>query len=157
MITITLLFRLGHQKDIKQCQRRDKDEGEDEKHQERQEGENHAFQGQRHLTELAFLFGQPAEDERWQVTSHEHHHRHADDGHLGQGAHGRMLGKDQGTDADKHEDAAEDDTVAVVFQHPLAVGVFMQQSFGDIDGVVVALTEDECRQDDVDDVELDVA
>ena len=68
-----------------------------------------------------------------------------------------MLGKDQGTDADKHKDTAEDDTVAVVFQHPLAVGIFVEQPFCDINGVVIALAEDECRQDDVDDVELDAA
>ena len=31
MITISLLFRLGHQKDIKQCQWRDEDKGEEKK------------------------------------------------------------------------------------------------------------------------------
>ena len=49
MITVTLLFRWGHQQDIKQRQRRDDDKGGDEKHQESQEGVNDPFECQRHL------------------------------------------------------------------------------------------------------------
>ena len=68
-----------------------------------------------------------------------------------------MFGEDERADADEHEDAREDDAVAVVLQHPLAIGVFVEQPFRDEDGIVVALAEDEGGQDDVDNIKFDAA
>ena len=66
-----------------------------------------------------------------------------------------MAGQNQRTDADKHDDSREDDAAAVALQTAAACGVLIDQSLGDKDGIVIALTEDEGSQDDVDDVELD--
>ena len=65
-----------------------------------------------------------------------------------------MFCKNQRTYADKHQNSRQNHTVAVVFQHLLAVSILVEQSFGDKNRVVIALTEDECRQNDVDDVEF---
>ena len=157
VITVAFLLRIRSQQHVNQGQRRDDDESDDEKHQESQEGVEHPFQGQRHLAQLASFLGQPAEDKGRQVTSHEDHRRHTDDGHLCQGTHGGMLGEDQRADADKHQYTTENDTVAVVFQHPLAVGVFVEQALCDENRVVIALTENEGGQNDVHDVELDAS
>ena len=155
VITVALLLCIRSQQHVNQRQRRDDDESDDEKHQESQESVKHPFQGQWHLAQLASFLGQPIEDKGRQVTSHEDHRSHADDGHLRQGTHGGMFGENQGANANKHQYTAEDDAVAIVFQHSLAVGVFVEQALRDENRVVVALTEDEGGQDDVHDVELD--
>ncbi len=48
------------------------------------------------------------------------------------------------------------DAVLVGGKAFLPVGIFIDKPFGDEDRVVVALPEDECGEDDVDDVEADV-
>ena len=65
-----------------------------------------------------------------------------------------MARKDQGADADKHDESRDDDALLVGREHAAAVGIFILAAFGDEDGVVVALTEDEGGQDDVDHIEL---
>ncbi len=66
-----------------------------------------------------------------------------------------MSGQDQGPDADEHYHRGMKDAVLVGGQTLLPVGIFIDKTFGDEDCVVVALTEDERREDDVDDVEPD--
>ena len=68
-----------------------------------------------------------------------------------------MLGHNQRTHADKHDQGRDDDAVLIRRKQFLAVGKLVDQSVGDKDGIVVALTEDECRQNHIDDVELHVA
>ena len=66
-----------------------------------------------------------------------------------------MFGKDECADADEHYQSREDDAAFVGSKNRFLVNIFRDASLGYEDGVVVALTKDEGRQDDIDDVELD--
>ena len=48
--------------------------------------------------------GEPPEYHRGQVVSHQYHREHTDDGYLCQRPQSGVLGKDQRTDTDEHED-----------------------------------------------------
>ena len=65
-----------------------------------------------------------------------------------------MNSEDQYTDADEHDQRGEDDRLPELRQDRLTCPAFVEQTFYHEDSVVVALTEDKRRQDDVDDVEL---
>ena len=137
----------------------DEDDGEtqtqcQEKGAQRVERAGYAAQRQGVFAHLAVHRGQPAEHDGRQPERHVHHHGHADDGHLAQRAQRRMLREDQDADAHQHDEGRQHHTALVGLHHPTAVGVLVHQSLGDEDGVVVALSEDKCGQDDVDDVEL---
>ena len=66
-----------------------------------------------------------------------------------------MTARDECADADEHDEGREDDASFVGGEDRLSVHIFRDAAFGDEDGVVVALAEDEGGQNDVDDVELD--
>lgn len=65
-----------------------------------------------------------------------------------------MNGEDQDTDADEHDQRGEDDRLTELRQDRLTCPAFVEQTFHHEDSVVVTLTEDEGRQDDIDDIEL---
>ena len=98
---------------------------------------------------------QPTEHQRWQVVGHDDHSSHADDGDLGQRTQSRMLGQYECADADEHQRGRKHHTTAIAAQPTAACGIFIDQSFGYKDGVVVTLSEDKGGQDDIDDIELD--
>ena len=66
-----------------------------------------------------------------------------------------MLGEDECADADEHYQGREDDAPFVGSKDGAFVNIFRDAALRHEDGVVVALTEDEGGEDDVDDVELD--
>ena len=102
----------------------------------------------------AVALHQPPEDQRRNDPCHQNHRKHADDGDLGEGMEGRMLGDNQRAHADKHDEGGDDDAVLKRGQQLLLIGKLVDQAVGDKDRVVVALSEDEGGQDDVDDIEL---
>ena len=127
----------------------------DEEYEEGEEGVEEAFEGDGDAARFSFVGGEPAVDEWREVAGHEDDGGHADEGDLGEGTHGRVFGEDEDADADEHEGGGDDDAAAVTAEALLAVGVFVHETLGDEDGVVVALAEDEGGEDDVDNVEFD--
>ena len=67
-----------------------------------------------------------------------------------------MLGNDQRAHTDKHDKGRDDDAVLIGRQQFLPVCVFIDQSVGHENRVVIALTEDKGGQNHVDDIELHV-
>ena len=65
-----------------------------------------------------------------------------------------MLCKDQRSYSDEHDECRYDDALKIGGKHGSVVFMFVEASLGHEYGVVVALSEDECGEDDVDDVEL---
>ena len=63
------------------------------------------FQGKRAQSVVVLILYQPVEDERWKEICHKHHREHADDSDLSQRMEGGVLGKDECTDADEHDDS----------------------------------------------------
>ena len=86
---------------------------------------------------------------------HQHDREHSDNGDFRQRVQGRMFGKDECADADEHYQCGKDDAALVWREDRTFVYVFRDAAFRHENGVVVALAEDECGKDDVDDVELD--
>ena len=66
-----------------------------------------------------------------------------------------MTGEDEGANADEHDKGGDDDAVLVGSKHLAAIGILVLATFGDEDGVVVALSEDEGGENDVYHIELD--
>ena len=114
------------------------------------------FDGYRHVAPMAVGIDNPVEDQWWHHPCHEHHCQHTYNSYLCQRMQGRMLGNNQRTDADKHNQCRDDDAVLERWQQLLLIGIFVDETVGDEDGVVVALSEDKGGQNDVDDVELHV-
>ena len=125
-----------------------------EEHEEDIAGPEGASQRPGHLARLAFLRRQETEHQRREIVSHRHHGEHAHDGHGRQRPQGRMLRHDEGADADEHDEGGQDHGVLERPQDLLSRRVFVHQSLGDEDGIVVPLTENEGREDDIDNVEL---
>ena len=106
---------------------------------------------------MPFSLDKPVEKERRDEVGHQHDAEHTDDGDGSQREHGRVLGHDKGAYANEHDQGGEYDALLVGSQKRLAVGELVTAPFGDEDGVVVALSEDECGEDDVYDIELHAA
>ena len=69
---------------------------------------------------------------------------------------GGVLGKDECTDADEHDDSRDDDAVLIGSEHLAPVSIFILASLCHKDGVVVALSEDEGGENDVHHIELNI-
>ena len=67
--------------------------------------------------------------------------------------HGRMLGDDERTNADKHDKSREYDAFLIGDEYSSPIAIILDQAFGDEDCIVVALSKDEGGKDDIDDIE----
>ena len=67
-----------------------------------------------------------------------------------------MLGEDERTNANEHDESREDDALLVAGEHRTSVGILILAALGHKDGVVVALSKDERGKDDVHHIKVDV-
>ena len=65
-----------------------------------------------------------------------------------------MLGKNKSANADEHEYGTEHHTALIACKPFLSGDVFIEQPLCDENGVVVALPENKCGKDDIDNIEL---
>ena len=68
---------------------------------------------------------------------------------------GRMAGENECADANEHDECRQDYAAFVGGEEWLPMHIFRDTALGHKDGIVVALSEDEGRKDDVDNVKLD--
>ncbi len=111
-------------------------------------------QGHGTFARLSVPACQAAEDERRNEVGEQHDGEHPDDGHFRERAHSRMPRDDERAYAHEHYHRRESDAAAVGVEDFPPRGILGHESFGDEYRVVVSLSEDECGEDDVDDVEF---
>ena len=68
-----------------------------------------------------------------------------------------MTSHNERADADEHDECRKDDGPLVGGQHRLMVSRLIDRPFGHEDGIIVALSENERGENDIDDIKLDAA
>lgn len=103
--------------------------------------------------EDVFYFVVEAEAEGREQECHEYDNGHTYECDLPQRVHGRVFGKDQYANAYEHDCRRQQDALSVLGEYRLACASLVELPFGDENSVVVTLSEDECSEDDIDDIE----
>ena len=96
------------------------------------------------------------EDDRFYGVCYKYHGHHAYDGDQRERLQGGVQGKDHGPHTYHGGECREEYGRLVRVEQLVAAHVAVLQAIHDEDAEIVADTEDECREDDVDDVEADV-
>ena len=65
-----------------------------------------------------------------------------------------MFGQQQHAERNQHDERTEEDGLVELREHPVAGALFVERTFQHKNRVVVALSEEERGEDDVDDIEL---
>jgi len=103
-----------------------------------------------------FFHGQKPEHKRGEEVCAGDNRNHTYNREFGKRPQSRMLGENKQSDSNEKYCGRKHYRLFERCEHPPAVSVFVDQSFGYENRIIVALPENKCRQNDIDDIKPDV-